>query len=85
MHEYRMLPLPSALAERGKQAAAAAAANAFAEFVNAEASEGWEFYRVDTFTTYEYEKGCLTTLTGSGKKDVVGSSQYYVATFRRPK
>ena len=83
MYEYRMLPLPDAVAKHGAsfQRKATLAADALAEFANTEASEGWEFHRIDTFTTYE--KGCWSSLTGGNK--VVSQSTHYVATFRRPK
>lgn len=83
MHEYRMIPMPNAFVARfgtsiNKQAALGA--EAFTEFANEQASQGWEFYRVDTFTIYD--KGCLGGLFGGG---TISSSEYYVATFRRPK
>ena len=60
---------------------AALGADALAELANAEARDGWEFYRVDTFTTYK--KGCWSSLTGG--QEVESQLTCYVATFRRPK
>ena len=82
-HEYRMIslrPLAEKQELKGKSRAEKAA-EYLEELVGAQASGGWEFYRIDTFVIREYETGCLV----AGGDKVTGASQAYVATFRRPK
>lgn len=75
--EYQMVQLPSSISvdnEQGNEAALM-----LQNVVNGQASQGWEFFRVDTFGVYE-PPGCFGALTG----DKGTTRQYHVATFRRP-
>ena len=50
--------------------------------VNENASVGWEFYRIDSFSVSE-APGCFSTVNSKGAK--AGSSvTYYVISFRKP-
>jgi hypothetical protein len=77
MYEYRMQQIPPAIvvskASKGTEAAA------YLEgIVNDMASDGWEFFRVDTIGV-QVQPGCLGILGGQRQTN----NAYYVVTFRR--
>ncbi|HEX8385359.1 MAG TPA: hypothetical protein VF576_04190 [Rubricoccaceae bacterium] len=73
VYEYKTAAIPSNLVTKDAGQAAAAALQSV---INAEARGGWEFYRVDTFST-TLPAGCLSP-GGAGT-----TTLYNVATFRR--
>ena len=86
-YEYRMIALQN-LSEDAfflseTYEAGTRATKVLDELANDMASEGWEFYRLDTFSTLQ--KGCRRTLTGGMFGPYRGSISNYVATFRRPR
>ena len=78
MYQYKMVQVPpnvevQAKGHRGNEAAAY-----LETVVNANAGEGWEFYRVDAIGV-SVRPGCVMALLGG--KSV--TSTYYVITFRK--
>ena len=76
-YEYKMIQVPPHFVTQRKNIATAAA-EYLQEVVNKYADEGWEFFRIDDFSTEE-QKGCLNLLG-------IGETKYYtykVITFRR--
>ena len=78
MYEYFMVQIPPNI--QVKQSSGQDAAAYLQGAVNNYASQGWEFYRVDTIGVV-VSPGCLGALLGGQQSSV----QYYVMTFRRPK
>ena len=89
MHEYRMFELNQGLQldVTGKAGAGVRAAADYLEtFVNEQAADGWEFYRLDTFSVTETERsGCYRITLGFFGEVRYSHRDIYVATFRRPK
>ena len=75
-YEYEMVQIPPNITV--KHALGHEAAFYLQNVVNRQASQGWEFVRVDTIGVYS-PPGCLAGLFG-GQSTV---RQYYVVTFRR--
>jgi len=75
-HEYRMLQIPPSITV--KHAFGNEAAIYLQSIVNEQASQGWEFIRVDTIGI-NVPAGCLAGLFGGQST----TQQYYVVTFRR--
>lgn len=73
IYRYKTVQVPSAIAANAKQQDSALAIY-MQGILDEQAAQGWEFYRVDTFTTV-VPQGCL-----------IGQSQvtpYNVITFRQ--
>ncbi|HYE75627.1 MAG TPA: DUF4177 domain-containing protein [Blastocatellia bacterium] len=77
-YHYKMLQIPPSISVQKKEYRGNEAAGYLQEIVNAEATQGWEFYRVDEIGTW-VNPGCLRMLFG--QKSV--SIPHYVVTFRR--
>lgn len=78
MYEYFMVQVPPNI--QVKQSSGQDAAAYLQNVANQYASQGWEFYRVDTVGVM-VAPGCLGMLMG-GKQSF---NEYYVITFRRQK
>lgn len=78
--EYKMTQIPPNVSVQAKSHKGNEAAAYMQSVVNAEATEGWEFYRVDSIGV-EVQPGCLAGLMGQKAQ----GSVYHVITFRRPK
>lgn len=79
MYEYRMVQLGEEPVA-GSRFSTGTAANYLANVVGEQAAEGWEFYRVDSFSLTS--RGCLNTIS-FGLLGQVSTEHVYVATFRR--
>ncbi|MBX3042010.1 MAG: hypothetical protein KF789_14990 [Bdellovibrionaceae bacterium] len=80
MYEYKMVQVPPHIeVQAGKNHGGEAAAY-MQKIVDANATNGWEFYRVDPIGV-NVKPGCLSALFG--QKDV--SYTYYVISFRKQK
>lgn len=77
---YRMVQLPPTIAVAEKDHEGNEAAKYLQEMVNAEAANGWEFYRVDPIGV-QVQPGCLGGLLG--RKTV--EYTHYVVSFRSQK
>ena len=77
-YTYKMVQLPRDMLTQKSRFSRTEAADYLQKIVNEHASKGWEFQRVDTFTTH-VEPGCLGRILG-GKRTIYTD---YVATFRR--
>lgn len=75
-YEYKMVQVPPNIATNRKNINTAAA-DYLEDVVNEWASRGWEFFRIDDFSTQE-PAGCF-----SGGKVIIHS--YKVITFRKEK
>ncbi len=75
---YRMVQVPPAIAVRAKDERGKEAAGYLESEVNKQATQGWEFYRVDTIGVVT-KPGCLSSLFGAKEQYL----QYYVITFRQ--
>lgn len=80
MFEYKMVQIPPNIAVEMKKHKGNEAAAYLEGVVNTYASQGWEFYRIDTIGV-ALKPGCIGVLTGQKEE----SSQYYVITFRKQK
>lgn len=80
MYEYKMVQVPPNIEVQAKQHKGNEAAAYLQAVVDRHASDGWEFYRVDSIGV-SVAPGCLDALMG--KKAQLSS--YYVISFRRPK
>ncbi len=78
-YQYKMVPIPPGIVVGDPGAAATQAALHLERIVQDYASQGWEFYRVDTITV-DIAPGCLAVLFGQRAE----SRHYYVITFRAP-
>ncbi|MBV7387484.1 DUF4177 domain-containing protein [Pasteurellaceae bacterium TAE3-ERU1] len=76
MYEYKMIQVPPNIIANKKQIKTAAA-DYLQKVVDDQVMWGWEFFRIDDFSTEEAQ-GCL-----SGGK--ITQKTYKVITFRRPK
>lgn len=79
MYQYKMIQVPPNIEVQSKQQRGNEAASYLENIVNANARDGWEFYRVDAIGV-NVKPGCLAGLLG--QKEVL--STYYVVTFRKP-
>ena len=79
MFIYKMVQIPPNISVQAKEARGNEAAFYLEQVVNQWASQGWEFYRVDSIGV-QTNPGCLGALFGA-KSIVV---EYYVVTMRRP-
>lgn len=79
MYEYKMVQIPRDLSTKLGQGDGLAA-KMLQDIVDANAVDGWEFYRIDNLTILE-KPGCLGSLMG--QKDVFSSVG--VVSFRREK
>ncbi|MDT4966579.1 MAG: hypothetical protein QOJ64_1316 [Acidobacteriota bacterium] len=77
-YEYKMIQIPPTITVKAKEYRGNEAAFYLESITNEQASQGWEFYRVDTVGVLT-EPGCLGALFG-GKQAAI---EYYVVTFRR--
>lgn len=77
MYKYKMIQIPPNISVQMKAHKGNEAAAYLESVVNEYASQGWEFYRVDSIGV-ELQPGCFSAL--GGKK--AESSVYYVITFR---
>jgi hypothetical protein len=80
VYEYKMVQIPPTIVVKAKEERGQEAATYLESLANAQADEGWEFYRVDTVGIVS-QPGCLASLMGA-KQTLV---HYFVVTFRRPK
>ncbi len=79
VYEYKMIPVSlSLVAEREGDQGGAEVAQQLQSVANAQAEQGWEFYRVDALG-FSDSPGRLRAFFRGGQR------QHYVATFRRPK
>lgn len=79
-YEYKMVQVPPTIVVKESEYRGQEAAYYLQSIVNELATEGWEFYRVDTIGVVT-KPGCLGALLG--QKETL--REYYVVTFRRPK
>lgn len=79
MFEYRMIQAPPTLVVRRREDNGREAALYLEGIVNEQATQGWEFYRVDTIGV-KVKPGCLGAFSGQREATI----HYYVVTFRRP-
>jgi hypothetical protein len=78
-YDYKMVEVAPRLAfDKGEKTKGRLAAY-LEEIVNQHASQGWEFYRVDSMSK-TIHPGCLGALFGERSRAIM----YYVVTFRRP-
>ncbi|MDH5301427.1 MAG: DUF4177 domain-containing protein [Gammaproteobacteria bacterium] len=80
MFEYKMVQIPPNITVEMKTHRGNEAAAYLESVVNEYASDGWEFYRVDSVGV-RLQPGCFAAL--GGKKEE--NSLYYVITFRKEK
>lgn len=78
LYEYYMVQIPSNFAAQQNQTSGHEIAAYVQEWANRLASEGWEFYRIDTMGMTEVP-GCLGGLFGGQATH----TQYSIMTFRR--
>lgn len=78
MYKYKMVQIPPNIAVQMKEHKGNEAAAYLEAVVNEHASQGWEFYRVDSFGV-ELQPGCFDALSGKKKENTL----YYVITLRQ--
>lgn len=78
LYEYYMLQVPSNFAAQQNTTTGHEIATYVQEWANRLASEGWEFYRIDSMGMME-TPGCLSGLFGGQ----ASYTQYSIMTFRR--
>lgn len=79
MYQYKMVQVPPNIEVQAKQHKGNEAAAYLEGIVNANARDGWEFYRVDAIGV-NVTPGCLAGLLGQKE----AFSTYYVVSFRKP-
>ncbi|MEO1697958.1 MAG: DUF4177 domain-containing protein [Planctomycetota bacterium] len=79
-YEYRTVPMAPTITAHSKKNDGVEAASYLQSVIAQNAVDGWEFYRVDTFSVQQ-PSGCLAVLAGRNAGE---HTTYYVATFRRP-
>lgn len=79
MYQYKMVQVPPNIEVKAKKQKGNEAAAYLQSIVNANASDGWEFYRVDTIGV-SVRPGCIASLLGQ-KEALIN---YYVVSFRKP-
>lgn len=77
MFKYKMVQVPPNISIEMKKHKGNEAAAYLESVVNEYASQGWEFYRVDSFGV-ELQPGCFGAAGGQKSE----SNLYYVITFR---
>lgn len=77
-YEYYMVQIPSNFAAKQGQTVGTEIANYVQEWANKLATQGWEFYRIDSMGMTEVP-GCLAGLFGGQ----ANHTQYSIMTFRR--
>ena len=80
MYVYKMVQVPPNIEVKANKHRGNEAAVYLETVVNEYASEGWEFYRIDSIGV-SVKAGCFDAL--KGKKDSMAS--YYVISFRKPR
>jgi hypothetical protein len=78
MFQYKMVQVPPNIEVQAKQHKGNEAAAYLESIVNANARDGWEFYRVDAIGV-SVQPGCLAGLFGQKE----AFSTYYVVSFRK--
>ena len=78
MYKYKMIQIPPNIEVQMKEHKGNEAAYYLENVVNKYASEGWEFYRVDSIGV-DLQPGCFGILGGKQAE----RSLYYVVTFRK--
>jgi len=78
-YEYKMIQVPPRIVVKAKEEKGNEAAHYLQLLANEQATQDWDFYRVDTVGVVSRPTGCLASL--SGAQPTV--TQYYVVTFRR--
>jgi hypothetical protein len=79
VYQYKMIQVPPNIEVLAKQHRGNEAAAYLESIVNANARDGWEFYRVDEIGV-SVRPGCLAGLLGQKE----AFSNYYVVSFRKP-
>jgi hypothetical protein len=79
-YEYSMVQVPPNIEIKRKEYVGNEAAFYLQSVTNERATQGWEFYRVDTIGV-QVKPGCLGALLGQRTM----FSNFYVITFRRPR
>jgi len=80
MYEYKMVQVPPNISVQMKDHKGNEAAKYLEQVVNEYASEGWEFYRIDSIGV-QLQPGCMGALSGKKAEERI----YYVITFRMEK
>lgn len=80
MYEYMMVQVPPTIVVKQKEQAGNEAAVYLQSIANQYATQGWEFYRVDTVGVV-VQPGCMASLFGAQRT----VTEYYVVTFRQAK
>jgi len=78
MYQYKMVQVPPNIQVQAKEHRGNEAAVYLESVVNAEARNGWEFYRIDSIGV-SVKPGCLAGLLGQKEQLIT----YYVVTFRK--
>lgn len=79
-YEYKMVQVPPNIVVKAKEQQGNEAAYYLQSMANEQATQDWEFYRVDTVGVIT-APGCLASLLGA-KQTLI---EYYVVTFRKAK
>ncbi len=79
MYQYKMVQVPPNIEVQAKTQKGNEAAAYLENIVNANARDGWEFYRVDPIGV-NVQPGCLAGLLG--QRTIL--TTYYVVSFRKP-
>ena len=79
MYKYKMVQVPPNIEVTAKAHKGNEAAGYLEDIVNEHASQGWEFYRIDSVGV-SLKQGCLSAFFGP--KHI--NTSYYVISFRRP-
>jgi hypothetical protein len=77
-YEYKMIQVPPNITVKAKEEKGNEAAVYLQDLANAQATDGWEFYRVDSIGVLT-QPGCLAAMMGA-KQTLI---HYFVVTFRR--
>ena len=77
MYRYKMVQIPPNISVEQKGHKGDEAAAYLETVVNKYASQGWEFYRIDSIGV-NLNPGCFGSIFGKKEEDVL----YYVITFR---
>jgi hypothetical protein len=79
MYQYKMVQVPPNIEVQAKNHKGNEAAAYLESIVNANARDGWEFYRVDAIGV-NVKPGCLAGLLGQKE----AFTTYHVVSFRKP-
>lgn len=77
-YEYKMVQIPPTIVVKAKEHVGNEAAHYLQTMANDMATQGWEFYRVDTVGVV-VKPGCLMSFFGKSAE----AFEYYVVTFRK--